>query len=84
MNTNNKMYIKNEDDHWTCPCGNDNMDQGFAPCDKYGHYQEPLFDSSWPGLFACQKCGNIIDQNSLEIIDRNPRAFFYWQYLERE
>lgn len=34
-------FIKVNEDHWECLCGNDTMDIGFFPCDNKGDCKEP-------------------------------------------
>jgi hypothetical protein len=33
---------------------------------------EPRADSDWNDLYVCGECGRIIDQNTLEVVGRNP------------
>jgi hypothetical protein len=44
--------------------------QGFYPCDKYGIEMEPLIGSNWEGFYFCDKCGRIINKNTLEVVGR--------------
>lgn len=67
--------IKHEpgvEDGWICICGNTAADDGFFPCDQYGNELEPTVGSAWSGLYVCFKCGRIINQDTLEVIGKNP------------
>lgn len=67
--------IKHEpgiEDGWICICGNTPADDGFYPCDQDGNEIEPTVGSAWAGLYVCFKCGRIIDQETLEVVGKNP------------
>ncbi len=76
-----KTLLKGNEEHWICICGNDTMGLGFQTCNKHGNYIEPLANSDWSGLYACQECGRIIDQETREIISQNSSAYTYDKYL---
>ena len=69
MNTNETITVTNDDDHWVYLCGNSTMSIGFDSCDEKGVYTEPI-DSVWTGLYACLKCGRVIDQDSYKVISQ--------------
>ncbi len=60
----------NDRDAWICVCGNMPADGGFYPCDEQGKEMEPTIGSNWNGLYVCGDCGVIIDQDTLEIINK--------------
>jgi hypothetical protein len=67
-----KEYIKHEEGNqeaWICVCANHPDSDGFFPCDKDGNEMEPA--EGWENLYVCGRCGRIIDQDSLEVVDRN-------------
>ncbi len=54
---------------WICICGNEPASDGFFTCDKDGNEIEPIEGGVWDGhSYACNKCGRIIDQETLEVI----------------
>ena len=59
------------DDAWICICGNMPDGDGFYPCDTNGNEVEPA-GPEWTNLYVCAQCGRIIEQNTLEVIGRNP------------
>jgi len=68
-----KEYIRREkgnDEAWTCLCGNTPTADGFYPCDENGNEVIPA--TGWQNLYVCGRCGRIIDQFSLEVLDQNP------------
>lgn len=48
-------------DGWRGRCGNTPNGDGFYPCDKQGEEMEPLIGSGWAGLYACARCGKIVE-----------------------
>lgn len=58
-------------DAWICICGNMPHDDGFYPCDEHGDEVDP--DNRWHGLHVCDRCGRIIDQETLEVIAKVTR-----------
>ena len=71
-----KKFITHEagnDEAWTCICGNTPDSDGFYPCDKEGNEMEPSKGSDWDNLYVCASCGRIINQDTLEVIGRNPQ-----------
>jgi hypothetical protein len=70
-----KEYITrglDDDADWICICGNETGHSGFLACDSAGNEMRPSADSDWNDLYVCGKCGRIIDQNTLEVVGRNP------------
>jgi hypothetical protein len=63
-------------DAWVCICGNMPPDAGFYPCDKDGNEMEPVIGSDWAGLYVCNECGRIINQDTLEVVGQNPNPKF--------
>jgi hypothetical protein len=66
-------HIKHEegnDEAWICLCGNTTRSDGFYPCDEDGNEMAPA--KGWENLYVCGRCGRIIDQFSLEVLDQNP------------
>jgi hypothetical protein len=63
-----------------CRCGNTPEEEGFYPCDKDGHlrketrslvaYEQPRSFYDWPKpyLYACDRCGVIIDFDTAEVV----------------
>lgn len=60
------------EDGWICLCGNTPADDGFYPCDEKGNEMEPVVGSEWENLYVCFTCGRIINQDTLEVVGRNP------------
>lgn len=70
-----KEFINHEagnHEAWICICGNTPSDDGFYPCDSHGNEIEPTSESGWIELYVCAACGRIIQQDTLEILGRNP------------
>jgi|GEM_PF-2395598 hypothetical protein len=63
-------HVINDKDTWLCICGNEPANQGFHTCDKYGVEMEPLIGSNWEGFYFCDKCGRIINKDTLEVVGR--------------
>ena len=57
-------------DAWLCICGNTPGKDGFFPCDTDGNEVEPTPADWRVGLYVCGGCGRMIDQKSLEVVDR--------------
>ena len=71
-----KEFITHEsgsDDAWVCVCGNQPDGDGFFPCDAQGNEIEPTVGSGWTNLYVCAQCGRIIEQDTLEVVGRNPK-----------
>jgi len=68
------MKIKTEEgypDVWICTCGNTPNSEGFYACDIKGNEVEPT-PELWDGIhYKCSSCGNIINQDTLEIVNKN-------------
>jgi len=59
---------ENYEDAWICNCGNTPDADGFYPCNEEGIEVDPT-EKEWNGEnYACNKCGRIIDQTTLEVI----------------
>ncbi|WP_407117567.1 hypothetical protein [Bradyrhizobium sp. LMG 9283] len=70
-----KEYIYQPPDdvqEWECICGNTTCRAGFTSCDGSGNEMRPTLDSEWQELYLCLNCGRTIDQNTLEVVGRNP------------
>lgn len=68
-----KEYITHEaEDHdaWHCICKNTPCGGGFYPCNEKGDEMEPV--EGWNNLYVCADCGRIINQDTLEVMGRNP------------
>jgi hypothetical protein len=62
-----KMTINGTKDNWICLCGNTAQEYGFFPCSSEGEMVEPTpeeWNSYW---YVCDKCGRIIDQETLAV-----------------
>ncbi len=60
------------EDWLICPCGNEPDHDGFVPCDASGQEVEPT-PRAWPQpLYACQRCGRIIDAATRRVVGRRP------------
>ena len=74
-NTNERItHEAGNDEAWICICKNTTNAQWFYPCDKEGNQMEPV--AGWPDLYVCDRCGRIIDQNTLEVVGRNTSRTF--------
>lgn len=63
------MITETAIDWWECSCGNNPGSDGFYPCLEDGFLTEP--DERWGGaLYICYRCGDIIEQSSLEVVGR--------------
>lgn len=63
------MKIKEEgSNNWICTCGNTPDSQGFFPCNSNGDYVEPTPEEWKTDSYVCDRCGNIIDMNTLEVV----------------
>lgn len=65
--------LKSDRDAWLCICGNTPTSDGFYPCDEDGNEMEPSKGSGWNGLYVCGRCGRVINQETLEVVGRNPQ-----------
>jgi len=73
-----REYITVQKDHeegrfgdaWVCLCGNTSTSQGFYPCDDHGKQISPDVDGPWINLYVCDRCGRIINQDTLEVVGR--------------
>lgn len=57
-------------DAWICLCGNTPNGDGFDPCDVYGNSVEPTEKEWTTNCYVCCYCGRVIDQDSLEVVER--------------
>lgn len=56
-------YIQKNDygEFTRCICGNDQITDGFYPCDEQGNEVQP--DDRWNGeLYVCGHCGRVVNQ----------------------
>jgi hypothetical protein len=53
---------------WTCVCSNTPIQDGFFPCDATGQQVEPTPQAWTTNCFVCERCGGIINQNTLEVV----------------
>ncbi len=51
---------------WVCVCNNTPSTGGFFPCDLKGNEIEPV--KGWNRLYVCDRCGRIIEQDTLKIV----------------
>lgn len=69
----NKEYLKRNADTGEfemCLCGNDELTDGFYPCDEQGNEVQP--DDRWnEKLYVCFRCGRIVDQFTGEIVGQS-------------
>jgi hypothetical protein len=56
----------NDHDAWHCICGNTPVSDGFYSCDEAGNEMEPV--DGWKNLYVCNRCGRIIQRDSLQVI----------------
>lgn len=63
-------HEKGNNEAWICLCNNRIDSDGFFPCDKNGNEMVPA--EGWEGLYGCARCGRIIEQGTLEVVDQNP------------
>ena len=59
------------EDAWVCIRGNTPDSDGFYPCDKDGNQVEPTPEDWKTNWYVCDRCGRMIDQETLEIVGRN-------------
>lgn len=69
MNSKEHITVSNNGDYWVCPCGNNTMSDGFDTCNESGEYIVPT-GLAWAGLYACLRCGRIIDQESYKVVSQ--------------
>jgi hypothetical protein len=70
-----KEFITHEagnDEAWICICKKSPESDGFYPCNAKGDEIEPTIGSNWSGIYVCACCGRIINQDTLEVVGRNP------------
>jgi len=59
---------------WICICKNAPILAGFYPCNKLGNDMEPIIRSDWRRLYVCAASGRIIDQETLLVVGKSPKA----------
>jgi hypothetical protein len=76
MKTINERITHEESDKdgWICICKNTPSGGGFYACDKEGNEMEPV--EGWTGKYVCADCGRIINQETLEVVGRNPNPIW--------
>jgi hypothetical protein len=55
-------------DAWLCLCGNQPSEDGFYPVNSNGMEVEPTKEDWDTENYICNRCGRIINQNTLEIV----------------
>lgn len=77
------QHEQGDDTAWLCLCGNTPHTSGFTPCDRSGDEMEP--DEDWHGLYRCNACQRIIDQQNRKVIGSAPSRYrFTWSGIEIE
>jgi hypothetical protein len=64
-------HIKHEagdHDAWVCLCGNTPSDDGFYPIDEGNHEVEPTPEEWKTNQYFCNRCGRVIDPDTLEVV----------------
>ncbi len=56
-----------------CLCGNRPIDYGFFPCNAAGEIVEPTLEAWTTDCYVCDKCGRIINQETLEVVGRRAK-----------
>lgn len=64
-------------DEWgqiTCTCMNEASYEGFEPCHRNGQVDDNLLSkhNDQPVFYLCGRCGNIISEDTYEIVDQLP------------
>ena len=64
-------------DEWgqiTCTCMNEASFDGFEPCHRNGQVDDNLLSkhNDKPVFYLCGRCGNIISEDTYEIVDQLP------------
>ncbi len=64
-----KIEVDADDpDAWLCMCGNRPDLEGFYPCDESGMLEEPTQETWTSGLYRCERCGRVIQQETRTIV----------------
>jgi hypothetical protein len=72
-----RISSERHDEHaWVCICKNTPGDDGFYTCDKEGNEVEPTAKEWTTGLYVCNRCGRIIDPETLEVVGRKAVTVF--------
>lgn len=71
MTTERISHEPQSKDAWVCLCGNMPHVYGFYPCLEDGTEVEPM-EPWWRNLYRCDKCGRIINQDTLDVVGRKP------------
>jgi hypothetical protein len=67
-------HEKGNSDAWICICGNTPDGDGFYPIDAADREVEPTAEDWTTNQYYCNKCGRVIDQDSLEVVRKlDPR-----------
>lgn len=76
MSTTTERITAQSSDDWECICGNRPDLDGFYPYHD-GHEVEPDANGPWDGVrFFCASCFRVIDQNTLEVVERPSSVVF--------
>ena len=68
MNKHNRTKIRaTEYGDLICWCGNEPILEGFYPCNSAGEMVEPTPEDWTPNSYVCDRCGRIIDLDTLKI-----------------
>jgi len=70
MNKHQKIKAEANGDYWICTCGNTPRYEGFFPCDSRGKKVEPTIAEWTTDCYVCDKCGNIINHKTLNIVGK--------------
>jgi hypothetical protein len=55
---------------FTCLCGNVASSDGFIASDIKGNELEPIIGGKWKNLYTCNRCGRVINQDTLEVVNK--------------
>ncbi len=61
---------KADKDAWVCICGNTPADDGFYPINEDDREVEPTPEEWKTNQYFCDRCGRVIDQNTLEVVKK--------------
>lgn len=64
-------HITHENDNpeaWVCICGNTPSSDGFYPINSKNEEVEPVPEDWDTNQLFCNKCGRVIDQDTLEVV----------------
>ena len=63
-------------DSWICICGNTPIGDGFYPCNTEGEQVEPTPEGWTTNWYVCDRCGRVIDQQTLEVVGQRFENVF--------